>query len=148
MDATAFAAVSDTFAEFHARFAPLFGRREVQLHSEQYVRGLLVQQTDRRNAENVAEMTPGAKARNLQHFLSEAPWPTQGVRAELHRLLGERLSHPDGVLLLDETGFPKQGHHSVGVARQYCGRLGKIASCQMGVFVAYSSPRGPGLVNY
>jgi SRSO17 transposase len=57
------------------------------------------------------------------------------------------LGHPDGVWVLDETGFPKPGRHSVGVARQYCGTLGKVGNCQLGVFLAYVSPRGHALVD-
>ena len=68
MDEAEFARVAASFASFHAQFAPLFGRKEAQAHSEQYVRGLLVQQTDRRNAENVAEVLTGVSARALQRF--------------------------------------------------------------------------------
>jgi hypothetical protein len=74
MDEAEIAQVAASFATFHAQFAPLFGRKEAQVHSEQYVRGLLVQQTDRRNAENVAEVLTGVSARALQRFLTNAPW--------------------------------------------------------------------------
>src|SRR2546423_10346372 len=81
MDQAEFDRVAASFATFHAEFAPLFGRKEAQRRSEQYVRGLLVQQTDRRNAENVAEMIAGATPRTLQRLLTEAPWPTEPVIA-------------------------------------------------------------------
>src|SRR6266705_218553 len=74
MDQEEFGRVAASFAAFHAQFAPLFGRKEARRRSEQYVRGLLVQQTDRRNAENVAEMIEGATPRTLQRLLTEAPW--------------------------------------------------------------------------
>src|SRR5437588_240817 len=84
MDQAEFDRVAASFATFHAKFAPLFGRKEAQRRSEQYVRGLLVQQTDRRNAENVAEMIAGATPRTLQRLLTEAPWPTEPVIDHLH----------------------------------------------------------------
>ena len=137
------------FAAFHQRFAPLFGRTEAQRRSEQYLRGLLVQQTDRRNAENVAEAIDGATARSLQRLLTEAPWPVDPVIDALQSFLRERLAAPDGqgVFVLDDTGFPKQGTRSVGVARQYSGTLGKVGNCQIGVFLAYVSARGHALVD-
>jgi SRSO17 transposase len=151
MDQAEFDRVAASFATFHAEFAPLFGRKEAQRRSEQYVRGLLVQQTDRRNAENVAEMIAGATPRTLQRLLTEAPWPTEPVidrlQAYVGAYVGARLNTPQGVFVIDESGFPKQGTHSVGVARQYCGTLGKVGNCQLGVFLAYVSARGHALVD-
>ncbi len=147
MDAAEFARVAASFATFHEQFAPLFGRKEAQAHGEQYVRGLLAQQTDRRNAKNVAEVLDGVSARAVQRFLTDAPWESEPVIARLQAFLGLRLSTPEGVWIIDESGFPKQGRHSVGVAHQYCGRLGKLANCQVGVFLAYASARGHALVD-
>lgn len=147
MDKAEFARVAASFAAFHQEFAPLFGRREARERSEQYVRGLLVQQTDRRNAENVAECIEGATPRALQRLLTESPWPTEPVIARLQAYLGPRLNTAEGVFVLDESGFPKQGQRSVGVGPQYCGVLGKVANCQMGVFLAYASARGHALVD-
>jgi SRSO17 transposase len=146
MDQGAFDRVAVSFAGFHAEFAPLFGRKDTQRRSEQYLRGLLVQQTDRRNAENMAETIAGATPRTLQRLLTEAPWPTEPVIDRLQAYIGARLNEPSGVFVIDESGFPKQGKHSVGVARQYCGSLGKVGNCQMGVFLAYASSRGQALV--
>ena len=147
IDGRAFEQVAGSFAAFHAEFAPLFGRHEAQDRSEQYVRGLLVQQTDRRNAENVAECIDGATPRALQRLLTESPWPNAPVIGRLHAYLGPRVSAAEGVFVLDESGFPKQGQRSVGVGPQYCGVLGKVANCQMGVFLAYASARGHALVD-
>lgn len=147
MNPTEFAQVATAFAAFHQFFAPLFGRKEAQQRSEQYLRGLLVQQTDRRNAENVAEAITGATPRALQRLLSESPWETEPVIAALQAYLAPRLSVADGVFVLDESGFPKKGTKSVGVARQYCGTLGKVGNCQLGVFLAYVSERGHALVD-
>jgi SRSO17 transposase len=148
VDPALFADVRWQLADFHRRFAPLFGRPEARHRSEQYLRGLLVQQTDRRNAENLAEAVPGATPRALQRFLTEAPWDREAVVAELQGYLAERLTAPDAVFVLDETGFPKQGTHSVGVARQYCGTLGKVGNCQVGVFLAYASLLGTALIDH
>jgi len=147
MDQAAFDRVATSFTTFHQHFAPLFGRKEAQLRSEQYLRGLLVQQTDRRNAENVAEAIDGATPRALQRLLTEAPWSTRPVLDAVQQYVAPLLSAPSGVFVLDETGFPKQGTHSVGVAHQYCGTLGKVANCQIGVFLAYVAPRGHALVD-
>lgn len=147
MDHAQFERVAASFAAFHQEFAALFGRREARQRSEQYLRGLLVQQTDRRNAENVAEAIEGATPRALQRLLTEAPWETDPVIDRLQEYLGPRLSTGEGVFVLDETGFPKKGTKSVGVARQYCGTLGKVGNCQLGVFLAYVSEAGHALID-
>lgn len=147
MNQAAFDQIAATFATFHQQFAPLFGRKEAQQRSEQYLRGLLVQQTDRRNAENVAEAVDGATPRALQRLLTDSPWDADPVIDALQAYLAPRLNAPDGVFVLDGTGFPKQGTKSVGVARQYCGTLGKVGNCQVGVLLAYVSERGHALVD-
>ena len=139
--------MATSFAAFHQEFASLFGRTEARERSEQYLRGLLVQQTDRRNAENLAEISEGATPRSLQRFLTESPWDDGAVIDRLQEHIGARLNQPDGVFVLDDTGFAKQGQQSVGVARQYSGTLGKVGNCQVGVFLAYVSDSGHALVD-
>ena len=83
----------------------------------------------------------------MQRFLSEAPWDDDLVMGRLQEYLGPRLEHREGVWVLDGSDFPKQGVKSRwGVARQYFGRLGKVANCQAGMFLAYVSPLGRALV--
>jgi len=147
MDQVEFERVATTFARFHQEFAPLFGRTEAQERSEQYLRGLLVQQTDRRNAENLAEVSEEATPRSLQRFLTESPWSDQPVIDRLQKYVAPFLRDTLNVFVVDDTGFAKQGTHSVGVARQYSGTLGRVANCQVGVFLAYVSPRGHALVD-
>ena len=147
MNLAEFDRVAAAFTAFHGQFARFFGRTEARRRSEQYLRGLLVQQTDRRNAENLAEAVGDATPRSLQRLLSEAPWETTPVLDALQGYLAPRLTAADGVFVLDETGFPKKGTKSVGVARQYCGTLGKVGNCQLGVFVAYVAERGHTLVD-
>ena len=146
MDAAAFEQVYGSFRDFHAYFAPLFGRRETREHSGHYLQALLVQSEERRNAENLSETVPGS-ARGMQRFLTDSPWDDEAIIGRLQEYLGTRLEHPEGVWVLDGSDFPKQGRKSVGVARQYCGRLGKVANCQAGMFLAYVSPLGRALVD-
>ena len=146
MDAAAFEQVDGAFQDFHVYFAPLFGRREARDHSRHYLQALLVQSGERRNAENLSETVP-ASARVMQRFLAESPWDDDVVIGRLQEYLGSRLGHPEAVWVLDGSDFPKQGRKSVGVARQYCGSLGKVANCQAGMFLAYVSPLGRALVD-
>jgi SRSO17 transposase len=146
MNVLDFERVTDAFQQFHAFFASAFGRKQWRERSQQYLQALLVQAQERRNAENLAETVP-ASPRVLQRFLTEATWDDQAVIEQLHRYLGPRLNDPDAVWVVDESGFPKQGKKSAGVARQYCGTLGKVASCQVGVFLALVSSKGRALVD-
>src|SRR5712692_5397186 len=123
MDEARFAEVEAEFLAFHRIFGPFFGRRAAERRGEQYLRGLLVQRGERRNAENLAEAVEGATARALQYFLSEAPWETGPLIVRLQAYLGERLGTPEGVFVLDDSGFPKRGEKSAGVRRQYSGTL-------------------------
>ncbi len=146
MDLEAFDRLEETFRQFHREFAPAFGRVEWRRRSQDYLRGLLVQAAERGNAENLAEVVD-ASERVLQRFLSEAKWDDQAVLRKLQEYLAPRLNHPEAVFAVDESAFPKQGKKSVGVARQYCGALGKVAGCQVGVFLAHTGPRGRALVD-
>jgi SRSO17 transposase len=147
MDVAEFDRVADRFAGFVRRYAPLFGTWASQDRGEQYLRGLLLGGAERRNAENLAEQVDGATPRALQRFLTEAPWPTERVIDRLQQDVAVELETPDAVFVVDETGFAKQGTKSVGVQRQYSGTLGKVANCQIGVFVGYASERGHALVD-
>ena len=146
MDAAELGRVYEAFQDFHDYFGSAFGRKQSRELSRHYLQGLLVQSEERRNAENLSEMV-GASPRSLQRFLTESPWDDDVVIGRLQEYLGSRLEDPQGVWVLDGSDFPKQGVKSVGVARQYCGTLGKIANCQAGVFLAHVGPRGRALVD-
>src|SRR5712691_10297770 len=146
MNLESFARVEASFRTFHAPFVPCFGRKQWREHARHYLHGLLVQAEARRNAENLAEALP-VSVRAVQRFLTDARWDDQAVIAHLQAYLAPRLNHPRAVWAVDSSGFPKQGKQSVGVARQYCGALGKVANCQVGVFLAHVGPRGRALVN-
>jgi SRSO17 transposase len=147
LDLQEFARIEESFQRFHAYFAPAFGRKQWRERSRDYLRGLLGQASERGNAENLAEAVEGTSARVLQRFLTEAKWDDRAVIEHLQAYLAPRLAHPEAVWVLDDSSFPKQGKKSVGVARQYCGALGKVANCQVGVFLAYVSPKGRALVD-
>ena len=146
MDASDFEGIVEAFRAFHAEFAPAFGRKQWRERSQEYLQALLVQSQERCNAENLSEVV-SASARVLQRFLTEASWDDEAVIKRLQAYLAARLLHPEAVWAVDESGFPKQGKKSVGVKRQYCGALGKVANCQMGVFLAHVGPRGRALVD-
>ena len=146
MDVADLERVYEAFQDFHDYFAPAFGRQQWREHSRHYLQGLLVQSQERRNAENLSEMVP-VSPRAMQRFLAEARWDDDSVIGRLQEYLGSRLDDPQAVWVLDGSDFPKQGVKSVGVARQYCGALGKIANCQAGVFLAHVGPRGRALVD-
>lgn len=130
---------------FHSRFGRFFLRSEGRAWSQKYLTGLALP-VERKNVENIAEQV-GAPARKLQEFLSDSPWDDRGCLAELQRFVAEQFGAPDGVLILDDTGFAKKGIHSAGVGRQYSGTLGRTDNCQVGVFVGYATHHGHTLVD-
>jgi len=116
-------------------------RPEAARHAADYVRGLLADVT-RKNGWQLAEHAGYAHPRGMQRVLDRSVWNADAVRDDLRAYVAATLGDPEGILVVDETGFPKQGTHSVGVARQYCGTLGKIGNCQIGVFLGYAGPQG------
>jgi SRSO17 transposase len=133
---------------YHAHFAPLFQRREQRAWAAVYLRGLLTADVPRKNVEALALRLLGAgpaadrQVRALQQFVGEGGWDDAALLAAHQRLVEETLGEADGVLLIDGHETPKQGTHSVGVARQWCGHLGKQDNCQAGVYLGYASRQG------
>jgi SRSO17 transposase len=117
---------------------PHFRRQEAHQHAADYLRGLIAH-VERKNGWQLAEYAGYGHPRGMQRVLDRYTWDDGAVREDLRRYVVTELGDPAGVLVVDETGFVKQGKHSVGVARQYCGTLGKIANCQIGVFPSASS---------
>jgi SRSO17 transposase len=129
---------------FHHLFEACFQRQEQRHWSLFYLCGQLSNLVRKTIEPMVVELL-GVKAkavRGVQRFISENTWSWEAVIERCQGLVATWLGEPDGVVIADGSGFPKQGEHSVGVARQYCGHLGKIANCQQGVFLAYASSRG------
>jgi SRSO17 transposase len=116
---------------FLADVVMAMGRKDRREHAEEYVRGLLMD-GERKSIEPMAGRLPDGDVQALQQFVNQSPWSTQEVRATLARKV-EREFIPEAYWVIDEVSFPKQGKHSVGVARQYCGALGKTANCQVAV---------------
>lgn len=124
-----------------ARLAPHFGRTEGRERVRAYLRGLL-SGAERKNGWQLAEAVGNATPYGMQHLLGRAVWDADAVRDELRAYVVDRLGTDDAVLVVDEMGFLKKGTHSAGVKRQYSGTAGRIENCQVGVFLAYASPRG------
>jgi SRSO17 transposase len=123
------------------RIAPRFVRPEVQARAGRFLAGLLAP-VERRNGWQLAEHLGERSPDGVQRLLRTARWDAGAVRDDLRAYVVEHLGDPAAVLVIDETGFLKKGTKSVGVARQYSGTAGRIENCQIGVFLAYASPRG------
>ena len=125
---------------YHAHFQDSFVRSDQARWAHAYLRGLL-SDCPRKSIEPMA-LALGLPIRAMQAFLADSPWRTAPIVAAHQRLVAQTLGEADGVLLVDESALPKQGQQSVGVAPQYCGALGKVANCQVGVYVGYVSRKG------
>lgn len=131
----------DSFEAFHARFAHLFVRSESREQAAKYLCGLLAP-VERKNSWQVAKAVGDATPDRMQWLLYRVDWDADAARDILQGFAVETFGHPDGIGVLDETGFLKKGTHSAGVQRQYSGTAGKIENCQIGVFLTYSTPSG------
>ena len=118
-----------------------FRRPEAAEHAADDLRGLLAD-VERKNGWQLAERAGYEHPRGIQRVLDRYAWDADAIRDDLRAYVLPALADPRGVLVVDETAFPKQGTRSAGVARQYCGTLGKRANCQVGVFLGYASPAG------
>jgi len=145
------AALGDLAAElaaYHALFAPLYRRREQRGWGEVYLRGLLLADVPRKNSEALALRLLGADehaahtVRRVQDFIGVGGWDDRALLAVHRQLVEATLGDDDGVLLIDGSDVPKQGAHSAGVARQWCGHTGKQDNCQAGVYLGYASAHG------
>ena len=130
---------------FIQRYLPCFYREEHRQHAEVILKGKL-SGLKRKTTEPVA-IEGGLKRRPLQLFVGAGGWDDDAVLGELRRHVKDELADADGVLVIDPSAFPKKGTESCGVARQWCGRLGKVDNCQAGVFLAYVAPRGKTLID-
>jgi SRSO17 transposase len=130
---------------FMGPFVSTFRRQEPSAHAHTYVRGLL-SEVERKNVESIAYRF-GQDRLPLQRFIGWAEWDEAPLRQELTRQVAEQLGQADGVLVFDPSAFAKSGPESVGVARQWCGRLGKVDNCQVAVYLGYVSGAGHTLVD-
>lgn len=125
--------------EFLSRFQVRFHRPEASAALERYTTGLLTELPNK-NCDTMAQAVPGTSEQRLQGFLSNMAWDEEDLNRQRVQLMLATATLGDGVLLLDDTGFAKQGKASVGVARQYSGTLGKVGNCQVAVTCCYSDP--------
>jgi len=130
----------DELAAYYRLFAPAFRRPEQAHWGEVYLNGLLGSLA-RKTTERIA-LDLGQNVRDLQHFIGQSPWPMEPILAIHQQGVADTLGEADGVILIDESGVVKQGEHSVGVAHQYCGSVGKVANSQVGVYLGYVSRKG------
>ena len=127
----------DRLERFVKPFAAHLMSNEQQEHVREYVAGLC-SDVKRKNSETIAYLHDQDR-QAMQKFIGQSPWDHRPLIAELAEQIGRELGEPDGVLVFDPSAFKKQGKESVGVARQWCGRLGKIDNCQVGVYLGYAS---------
>jgi len=120
---------------FHTAFRDCFARQEPRDQFFHYMVGQF-SPLARKSIEPMAMQVEGGNVRAMQRLVSDALWDEDAMLATYHGLVQDEMGERDGVLIVDETGFAKKGQDSVGVARQYCGSLGKVENCQVGVFAA------------
>ena len=144
--------------QLHQRLARHFARPEVRAHALLYLQAIL-SDIPRKNGWQIAEHARQSRPYGMQRLLSQATWDQDGVRDELRALVGQVLNPhplvserpesktPFPVLVIDESGFPKRGHHSAGVGPQYCGLTGRVENCQVGVFLSYVTALGHALID-
>jgi len=132
-----FNGVTERLVEFAEPYAKRLLRPEQREHARTYLQGIL-SDLQRKNTEAIAYRHDEDR-QGLQIFIGQSPWDHHPLLEELAVQVAEELGEPDGILVFDPSAFAKKGTHSVGVARQWCGRLGKKENCQVAVFLGYVS---------
>lgn len=132
---------ADGLDEIAALIAPRFARSEPRTTARAYLTGLL-SGVERKNSWTLSEHAGHQVPDGMQRLLSTADWNPDEVRDDLRDYVARHLGDPDGVLIIDETGFLKKGTRSAGVARQYSGTAGRVENCQIGVFLTYATDHG------
>jgi SRSO17 transposase len=140
--------IAQRFIDFHHRYRGHFDSktRSVFASASNYLKGLM--QAIRKNMERMEEYVIGADDQALQYMLTESQWDSKAVMDQVAQEANQLLGGDESCLLLDESGFEKKGEHSVGVARQWNGRLGKVDNCQVGVFAALGRGTRATLIDY
>lgn len=133
--------VLERLRAYIGEFRRLFQRSEQFRQGQIYLHGLLLD-GERKSIEPLSRRVPGGDEQCLQQFVNQSPWDAGPVLAAYRARLAEAVARPNGVIVVDDTGFAKQGKHSVGVARQYSGTLGKVGNCQIAVSRHYATRTG------
>ncbi|WP_157382757.1 IS701 family transposase [Nonomuraea coxensis] len=132
--------------ELFARVARRFGRVEPRRQARAYLVGLLAP-VERKNGWQLAEAAGDARPHRMQRLLNNVRWDPREVRVDLRNYVVDKLGEPGGVLIVGDTGFVKKGARSAGVQRRAAGAAGRVENCQLGVFLAYATPRGRTLLD-
>lgn len=135
-------ALVDEVIAYHAEFAELYYRVEQAHWGHMYMQGLMAPLEKSKTVQPMAMALAGGNIQAMQQFVGQGRWKDEKLLRKHWYLVDETLGEADGVWIVDGSGFPKKGEYSVGVARQWCGQLGKIENCQEGVFAAYASRKG------
>lgn len=131
----------DELRGFHNEFKDCFMRSEPRENFWSYMSGQF-SPLERKSIEPIALQMEDGNVRAMQRFVSDVVWNEKEMLKKYHTLVNEDMGDPEGILIFDESGFPKKGDDSAGVAKQYCGNIGKVDNCQVGVFAAYASRHG------
>jgi len=139
--------IPELLLNYFSQYKDCFSREGQYKHALCYEKGLL-SDLERKSIEPIAlrYAEDDNEVRNMQNFSQKGAWDEDMMLKKYQLLLSKKTADPDAMITVDDTGFPKKGDESVGVARQYCGILGKTDNCQDGVFIGYSSPSGYGLL--
>ncbi len=138
--------IAEELVQFHGQFQGCFGRKEQRRLGLAYIFGLLSNK-EAKSVEPIAlEFLGESSVRSLQQFMKSQQWDHEVMERRHQASLAESIASPEGMITVDSSEIAKKGKESVGVARQYCGALGKVDNCQSGVFVGYSSEKGYGLL--
>ena len=138
--------MSEELVEFHETFHDYYGRKEHRRLGLAYLSGLM-SDAESKSCEPIAlELLGSSHVRSLQSFMKVYLWDHDAMQSAHQRMLSELIADAGGMMTVDSSEFVKKGKESVGVARQYCGTLGKVENCQSGVFLGYSSDKGCGIV--
>ena len=132
---------TQSFEDYFEQFSPLFQRSETRQSVQHYLRGLLAE-VKRKNTWQMAEVLGLHDPHPLQRVLNEALWDAAAVRRQLRQVVIQQMGYEPGIGVIDESGFVKWGDKSAGVGHQYCGRMGKVENCQVGVYLGYVAPTG------
>jgi SRSO17 transposase len=136
----------DELKGFHEEFKDCFSRSEPRENFFRYSAGQF-SKLERKSIEPIALNIQGGNVRSMQRFVSDVVWNETRLLHKYHHIVNEDMGDSNGVLIFDESGFAKKGDDSAGVAKQYCGNLGKVENSQVGVFAAYASPSGYALLD-
>ena len=131
---------------FHEEFKDCFLRSEPRDNFFRYMVGQF-SELERKSIEPIALNVEDGHVRSMQRFISDVVWDDKKILDKYHKMVVEDMGDPSGVLIFDESGFATKGNDSIGVSKQYCGNLGKVENCQVGVFAAYATRYGYSLID-